>query len=154
MTIQELLRSMHGVWHGTYTTMAPDGTVIEHFASRQEGRMEGTDWTEKVVYIKPGDRVETRHFHAVVSGDDVSFIDDDLWGETVRAGDVAIVFTFGWKTRPQERIVEISMPRGDYRTRLWEHFEDGRLVRLTVVEEHREVGREPERWFSRQGGGA
>ena len=60
MTIQELLRSMHGVWHGTYTTMAPDGTVIEHFASQQEGRMEGTDWTEKVIYRKPGGRVETR----------------------------------------------------------------------------------------------
>ena len=43
------------------------------------------------------------------------------------------------------------MPRGDYRTRLWEHFEDERLVRLTVIEEHREFGKEPERWFSRQG---
>ena len=60
---------------------------------------------------------------------------------------VAIVFTFGWKSRPNERIVEISMPRGDYRTRLWEHFEGDQLVKLTVIEERREPGREPERWF-------
>lgn len=38
------------------------------------------------------------------------------------------------------------MPRGDYRTRLSEHFEDDRLVRLTVIEERRE----PDRWFRRE----
>jgi len=43
------------------------------------------------------------------------------------------------------------MPRGDYRTRLWEHFEDDPLVRLTVIEERREPGREPDRWFRREG---
>ena len=151
MTIQDILRSMHGVWHGTYTVMNPDGTVLEHFTSQQEGRIEGTDWTEKVIYRKPGRAEETRHFRAIVHGDQVQFIDDELWGDTVRAGAVGIVFTFGWKSRPKERIVEISMPKGDYRTRLWEHFEDDRLVRLTVIEEHREPGREPERWFGRAG---
>lgn len=147
MTIQSILQRMHGVWHGTYTVMAPDGTTIERFESQQEGRMEGTDWTERVIYRKPGGDVQVRHFRAIVKGDEVAFIDDELWGETTRAGDVAIVFTFGWKSRPTERIVEISMPQGDYRTRVWEHFEGGKLARLTVIEEHREVGRELERWF-------
>lgn len=35
MTIPGILRSMHGVWHGTYTVMKRDGTVIEHFKSQQ-----------------------------------------------------------------------------------------------------------------------
>lgn len=152
MTIQQILRGMHGVWHGTYTVMKPDGTVIERFASQQEGRMEGTDWTERVIYRKPGHPDEVRHFHAIVDGDRAAFVDDELWGETERAGSVAIVFTFGWKSRPAERIVEISMPRGDYRTRLWEHFENDVLVRLTVIEERREPGREPERWFTAPAG--
>lgn len=39
MTIQDILRSMYGVWHGTYTVMKPDGTVLERFASQQEGRL-------------------------------------------------------------------------------------------------------------------
>ena len=147
MTIADILRSMTGVWHGTYTVLGPDRTPIERFESQQQGRMEGTDWTEKVIYFKGPGRTETRHYRAIVDGDAVEFVDDELWGSTARAGDVAIVFTFGWKSRPRERIVEISMPRGDYRTRLWEHFEDDRLVRLTVIEEHREPGREPERWY-------
>ena len=66
MTIQSILRSMHGVWHGTYTVMKPDGTLIERFESQQEGRMEGTDWTEKVIYRKAGKPGGTRHFHAIV----------------------------------------------------------------------------------------
>ena len=148
MTIQDILRSMHGVWHGTYTVMTPDGRVLDRFASQQEGRMEGNDWTEKVIYRRSNAEDEIRYFHAIVNGDAVSFVNDELWGETTRAGDIAIVFTFGWKSRPAERIVEISMPKGDYRTRLWEHFEQDRLVRLTAIEERREPGREPERWFT------
>jgi hypothetical protein len=147
MTIADILRSMSGVWHGTYTVLGPDRVPIERFSSQQEGRMEGTDWTEKVVYLKGPGQAETRYFHAIVDGDAVEFVDEEMWGSTVRAGDLAIVFTFGWKERPGERIVEVSMPNGDYRTRLWQHFQDDRLVRLTVIEEQRERGREPERWY-------
>ncbi|MGI5270046.1 hypothetical protein ACQEUU_12910 [Nonomuraea sp. CA-218870] len=75
------------------------------------------------------------------------FVDAEMWGTTSRAGDQAIVFTFGWNDRPQERIVEMSMPTAGYRTRLWQHFEDGRLSRLTVIEERRVPGAEPERWY-------
>lgn len=147
MTIADILRSMTGVWHGTYTVLGPDRVPIERFKSRQEGRMEGTDWTEKVTYFRGPEGVETRHYRAIVDGDRTEFVDDELWGVTNRAGDDAIVFTFGWKSRPRERIVEVSMPRGDYRTRLWQHFEDDRLARLTIIEEQREPGAEPERWY-------
>ena len=109
--------------------------------------MEGTDWTGKVTYFRGPAGAETRYYRAIVDGDRTEFIDDELWGVTNRAGDDAIVFTFGWKSRPRERIVEVSMPRGDYRTRLWQHFEDDRLVRLTIIEEQREPGAAPERWY-------
>lgn len=147
MTIADILRSMTGVWHGNYTVLGPDRVPIERFTSQQEGRMEGTDWTEKVTYFKESADPVTRHYRAIVDGDDARFVDDEMWGTTVRAGDVGILFTFGWKARPRERIAELSMPRGDCRTRLWQHFEDERLVRLTVIEERREPGREPERWY-------
>ncbi|GAA4523756.1 MULTISPECIES: DUF3598 family protein [Nonomuraea] len=147
MTIADILRDMSGVWEGTYTVLAPDGTVLERYPSRQEGRMEGTDWTEKVVYLREGAEPAVRHYRAIVDGDSVQFVDTEMWGTTARAGDQAIVFTFGWNDRPQERIVEMSMPTGDYRTRLWQHFEDGALSRLTVIEERRVPGAEPERWY-------
>ncbi|MFG1943638.1 DUF3598 family protein [Nonomuraea sp. NPDC048826] len=147
MTIADILRDMSGVWEGTYTVLAPDGTVLERYPSRQEGRMEGTDWTEKVTYLREGAEPAVRHYRAVVDGDSVQFVDTEMWGSTNRAGDQAIVFTFGWNDRPGERIVEMSMPTGDYRTRLWQHFENGRLSRLTVIEERRVPGAEPERWY-------
>jgi len=147
MTIADILRDMSGVWEGTYTVLAPDGAVLERFPSRQEGRMEGTDWTEKVTYLREGAEPAVRHYRAIVDGDSVQFVDTEMWGTTSRAGDQAIVFTFGWNDRPQERIVEMSMPTGDYRTRLWQHFEDGKLSRLTVIEARRIPGAEPERWY-------
>jgi Domain of unknown function (DUF3598) len=48
-------------------------------------------------------------------------------------------------------MVEVSMPRGDCRARLRQQFEDDRLVRLTIIEEQREPGTEPERWWRRRG---
>ncbi|WP_157963698.1 hypothetical protein [Actinocorallia populi] len=37
---------------------------------------------------------------------------------------------------------------GDYRTRMWQHFENGALSRLTMIEERRLPGVEPERWYT------
>lgn len=145
MTIAEILAGMTGVWQGSYTVLRPDGTLIERFASSQEGLLDGPDWTEKVTYLKDGGPV-VQHFHAVVDGDDVSFGNDEIWGETARAGNM-IVFTFGWTARPGERIVECSRPDGDYRTRLWQHFENGRLSKLTLIEERRDPDQQPERWY-------
>ncbi|MGW5158193.1 DUF3598 family protein [Nonomuraea wenchangensis] len=148
MSIADILRDMSGVWEGTYTVLDATGALVERFPSRQEGRMEGTDWTEKVVYLRAGQEPAVRHYRAVVDGDAVEFVDTEMWGTTSRAGEQAIVFTFGWNHRPQERIVEMSMPQGDYRTRLWQHFEGGSLTRLTLIEERRVPGAEPERWYT------
>ncbi|SEF68581.1 protein of unknown function [Thermomonospora echinospora] len=148
MTIAEILQRTSGVWEGTYTVLDAEGELLERFASRQEGLMEGTDWTEKVVYLRDGSEPEVRYYRAVVDGDSVEFVDDEMWGTTLRAGGQAILFTFGWNARPQERIVEMSMADGDYRTRLWQHFENGALSRLTMVEERRLPGAEPERWYT------
>lgn len=147
MTIADILAGMHGVWNGTYTLLKPDGTQIERFASRQEGRMEGTDWTEKVVYLKDGQEPHEMRFHAIVDGDSVQFQDTRMWGSTVRAADQGILFTFGWHDRPNERIVELSMRSGERRTRLWQHFAGDTLTQLTVIDEERVPGAEPDRWF-------
>jgi hypothetical protein len=146
MTIAEILAGMKGVWEGTYTVVGADGRLLESFPSRQEGWLERTDWTEKVVYRKPGGDV-VQYFHAVVDGDDVRFGNDEIWGTTSRAGADMIVFRFGWTDRPDEQIVECSRPDGDYRTRLWQHFAAGRLSKLTIIEERRVPGQDPERWF-------
>ena len=147
MTINDILRTkVAGVWEGTYTVLDPSGKQLERFASRQEGCMEGTQWTERVVYLREGQEPYEHFYHATVDGDHVEFHNSTMWGVTSRVGEEAIVFAFGWNERPNERIIEVTRPDGDYRSRVWQHFVDGRLAKLTIIEERRVPGAEPLRW--------
>ncbi len=146
-TINDILREkVAGVWAGTYTVLRPDGTLVEKFDSRQEGRMAGTTWTERVTYLRAGQEPYEHYYHATVEGDSVHFHNSDMWGETSRIGAEAVIFSFGWKDRPDERIIEVTRPDGDYRTRVWQHFENGELSKLTIIEERRVPGAEAVRW--------
>jgi hypothetical protein len=147
MTINDILREkVAGVWEGTYTALTPAGEVLERFASRQEGRMEGTTWTERVTYLREGQEPYEHYYHATVDGDRVEFHNQNMWGETSRVGEEAVIFSFGWHERPTERIIEVTRPEADYRTRVWQHFLDGTLHKITVIEENRVPGAEAVRW--------
>ncbi|PZM95900.1 MAG: hypothetical protein DIU79_06345 [Actinobacteria bacterium] len=153
MTINDILREkIAGVWEGTYTVLDLSGKIIERFPSKQEGRMEGTQWTERVIYLREGQEPYEHFYHATVDGDNVVFHNPDMWGETSRVGEEAIIFSFGWKARPNERIIEVSRPEGDYRSRVWQHFIDGKLSKITVIEERRVPGAEPLRWDPKERG--
>ncbi len=146
-SINEILRTkVAGVWDGTYTVLDPAGSVLDHFRSRQEGRMEGTAWTEKVTYLREGQEPYQHYYHATVDGDDVQFHNTNMWGTTSRIGEEAIIFSFGWQDNPGERIIEMTRPQGELRSRVWQHFTDGELVKLTVIKERRVPGAEAERW--------
>ena len=57
------------------------------------------------------------------------------------------VFPYHWKTNPSDEIVEIIvLATDDYRTRLWQTFTDGKLMRLTVIEEQRVHDQIPAVW--------
>ena len=146
-SINEILRDkVAGVWEGTYTVLDPTGNQLERFASRQEGRMEGTTWTERVTYLREGQEPYEHYYHATVEGDQVDFHNTNMWGETSRVGAEAVIFLFGWHERPDERIIEVTRPSGDYRTRVWQHFTKGELSKLTIIEERRVPGAEAVRW--------
>ena len=147
MTINDILREkVAGVWEGSYTVLDPKGGLIERFPSRQEGRMEGTQWTERVTYLREGEAPYEHYYHATVDGDHVDFHNTNMWGRTSRVGEEAVIFSFGWHERPEERIIEVTRPEGDYRTRVWQHFTEGELSKITVIEERRVVGAEAVRW--------
>jgi hypothetical protein len=147
MTINDILRQkVAGVWAGTYTVLTPSGEVLESFPSRQEGRMEGITWTEKVTYFRPDQAPYEHYYHATVDGDSVNFHNPDMWGVTSRIGEEAVTFAFGWDSRPDERIIELTRPDGDHRSRVWQHFVGGELTKLTVIKERRVPGEEAERW--------
>lgn len=146
-TIHQILDTIQGVWHGTYTVVSAEGEVLERFPSRQEGLLVGRDWTEKVVYLREGQEPLEQRFHAVVEDDDVTLDVEGMWGETGRAGDQGVIFRFGWDARPQEEIIEVTVPRGDHRTRVWRHLEDGALTKVTFISEWRDPDAQPEAWL-------
>ena len=100
MTISDILREkIAGVWEGTYTVLDPSGKQLDHFPSRQEGRMEGTQWTERVIYLREGQEPYEHFYHATVDGDHVEFHNSNMWA-TSRVGDDHLLL---WLERAPER---------------------------------------------------
>ncbi len=143
----ELLAGIAGVWEGTYTHLQPSGELIERFGSRQETRLRGTDWFERIVYSREGHEPEVIDFRARITGDTVTFDDPDFHGVSYLVEGRITVFPYHWKSNPGREIVEIiTLATDDYRTRLWQTFDAGVLTRITVIEEHRRRSDVPAEW--------
>jgi hypothetical protein len=141
MTRKERLAKIAGVWEGTYTHLTPEGKVLDQYASRQECRLEGDDWYERIIYQWPDGREQTLDFRARFAGEDLVFEDARFHGESFRVTDEISIFAYYWKERPQVRIVEtIVCDLQDRKSRVWQTFEDGELVKVTVIVERRADG--------------
>ena len=148
MTIKDRLARVLGVWEGTYTHLTPEGRRLDHFGSRQETRVVGDRWYERIVYRWADGRTQTLDFRAsfVDEGRRVVFDDPEFEGESFVVGEDILVFPYRWKKRPQERVVEtIVFSSPERRARLWQTFEGEELRRITVIVERRIQG-EPEVW--------
>jgi len=147
MGLRERLASITGVWEGTYTHLTPGGTLIESYGSRQETRLEGERWYERISYLRDGAEPEVLDFRAAFEGDELVFGSADFEGRTRIVDGRFLLFPYRWTAEPEVEVVELITFTGeDYRSRLWQRFRDGRLERLTVVEEHRVHGGTAEVW--------
>ena len=143
----ELLGSIAGVWEGTYTHLEPSGTLLERYGSRQETRLRGEDWFERIIYSRDGQAPEVLDFKARITGDTVTFDDPDFHGISYLVEGRMTVFPYHWKSNPGREIVEIiTLATDTYRTRLWQTFDDGVLTRITVIEESRRLDQTPDEW--------
>jgi hypothetical protein len=143
----ELLAGIAGVWEGTYTHLEPSGALIERYGSRQETRLRGEDWFERIIYTREEKAPEVLDFKARITGDTVTFDDPDFFGVSYLVEGRITVFPYHWKSNPGREIVEIiTLATDTYRTRLWQTFDDGVLSRLTVIEEKRLPDETPEEW--------
>jgi hypothetical protein len=138
---------MLGVWTGRYVHVRPDGEVIDRHESRQEARLEGDQWYERVVYRWPDGREETHDFRGHLEGDDLVLDDPDFHGETFVVDDGLFVFPYHWKDRPDERVVEtIVFASETRRSRVWQTLADDELVRVTTITETFAPDEEPTPW--------
>lgn len=146
MDIYGIFKDMAGVWDGTYTHIEPDGSLIEKYVSRQEARLIGTEWYERIVYER-ATGTEVHDFRATIVDNEVRFEDDNFVGTDYQVTDNILVFPYYWKDKPDWKIVEtIVMPTPDLRTRLWVHYDHDVLVKLTIIDEKRNPSRQPEVW--------
>jgi Domain of unknown function (DUF3598) len=143
----EFLAGLAGVWEGTYTHLQPNGVLIERFTSRQETRLDGENWFERIIYTPEVGDQTVLDFRATITGDTVTFDDPDFLGISYLVEGRITVFPYHWKSNPAREIVEIiTLATDDYRTRLWQTFDEGVLARITVIEEHRRVDQTPAFW--------
>ena len=149
LSLKERLRQVTGVWVGTYTHLTPRGELLDTFTSRQETRLEGYDWYERVTYHWPeGDAIQF-DFHAQFdrAGERMIFDDPNFHGELKFVNDHIFVFPYHWKSKPATRVVEtIVMVSPSYKSRVWQSFDNGELTKVTIIVEHR-VDALPEIWY-------
>lgn len=111
--------------------------------------MEGDDWYERVTYQWPeGDAIQF-DFHARfdVTGEKMIFDDPNFHGEVKFVNDKVYVFPYYWKANPGTHVVEtIVMESVDYKSRVWQTFEGGLLVKVTIITERR-INAYPEIWY-------
>jgi hypothetical protein len=147
-TLRDVLTAVTGVWEGTYTHLTPAGGLIESFASRQETRLEGGDWYERVIYRPSTPEAEILDFRGRFTPDgDMVMADSSFEGRSMLVGDRYLLFPYRWLSHPSVDIVElIVLATSEYRTRVWQRFNGGRLDRVTVIEEQFRPDQTPAVW--------
>lgn len=147
MTNRERLTRIAGVWAGTYTHLTPDGKMLEQFASRQECRLEGDNWYERIIYQYADKPDVTLDFRARFDGDELVFDDLQIKGDTFQVTDEIMIFAYHWKDNPQRKVVEtIVCDFDNIKSRIWQTFDHGVLTKVTIIDEHR-VNEQPELWY-------
>jgi len=149
--LRERLAGWAGVWEGSYEHRDASGTLLDRHASRQETRLEGDLWFERIIYRWGADENSTAieevlDFRASFDGDQLCFDDPSFEGQAILVDERIVVFPYRWKGQPGLEIVEtIVFPTPDRRTRVWQSFKDGKLERVTLIQEERVEGT-PEVW--------
>jgi hypothetical protein len=139
--LRQILGGVTGVWEGTYSHFEVDGTLIEKFESRQETRLVGEDWFERITYRRVNQDPEVIDFRARQVGEELLFNDSNFLGRTEVVNDRILAFPYTWKDKPHLKVLElIYIVSDNYRTRTWQSFENDKLVKFTLIEENRVIG--------------
>ncbi|MFV2019977.1 hypothetical protein [Micromonospora sp. LOL_023] len=147
VSMREYLERSLGVWDGTYTHLSPTGEVIETFDSRQELRLDGPLWYERLVH-RPGTAQERiSDFRGRLADDGT--LDLGMAGFTGTAtvlDDRALFFTGHWQETGVRVDELVTMVTSDEKLRLWQRFEGDTLIGISVIRETRRADGVPADW--------
>lgn len=128
-----------GVWEGTYTLIdRKTGEVLDRHKSQLTCSIDGDNWQQKNVYTWDDGRSESKQFAGTFEDGRLVFDTPRLKGEAIEADDVSIVLRWIYTHEPDNRYSEIITLVDDrHRSRTWQHFENGKFAKLTIIDEHK-----------------
>ena len=144
-----LLARHEGVWDGVYRYYNAAGDKIDEHTSRlicrfpEPGEIAGVDYDQTNHYAWADGRKEVRGFPAVGAGDRIKFVSDliDGWAADVGLDSAARTTMLHWVRKGEPGVYLYEMIQisdcGQYRSRVWHWFKDGRLFQRTLIDEQK-----------------
>ncbi len=133
-----------GEWRGTYAEFDGDNRHIQtydsHLVCELPDPASGYDLVQTNRYSFADGRVEVHSFPARLQLNRLVFDTDRIEGCAQELGDGLSVFVT-WRRKDQPQLRYFEMVQFDEaitrKARVWQAFDDGRLVRRTLIEERR-----------------
>jgi hypothetical protein len=144
-TIREampLLARHEGEWVGSYIYVDPAGKIVDQHASHLTCSfpLDGTgDYFQINHYTWDDGKQEEHRFPGMFRDGRIWFDSERIKGHAWEADDKTVILTWHYKTDPANYLYEMIQlsPCGQHRARTWHWFENGELVRRTLIKETR-----------------
>jgi hypothetical protein len=135
----KLFPHMSGVWEGTYTRLAADGTLMFKHKSRLTLRLDNDEWRQTNYYEFDDGRTEFHNFGMSKFNENgvMQYDNPRIVGEAWEAnGGKNILLWWQYLQEPGTMLYEMITPISNiHRTRVWQHTRNGIFEGLTMIEE-------------------
>ena len=141
-----LLARHEGVWDGWYRYYDAEGNKTDEHRSRLVCRFPDTgavDYDQTNHYSWADGRTDVRPFPALLAGDRIAFQSDliDGWAADVALDNHHRTTMLNWVRKNEPGVYLYEMIQisdcGNFRSRVWHWFRDGRLFQRTLIDEQR-----------------
>lgn len=127
-----------GVWEAQYIITDPQGQLIDRYRSRNEFRVNGSDYSQRNIYTWDDGRVRDVTFQAKLRDGALWFDTPILAGVAREVSDSVILLTFTYRDQPISVIETITQVDDARSARTMQYFQDGNLVKVAAVyDEHK-----------------
>lgn len=146
MSIREAMPVLvrhEGEWEGTYLLVDDQGKILDQHASHLTcsfPRDGSADYFQINRYRWADGRTEEHRFPGQYRDGRVYFDSDRIYGYCWEVDDLTVILTWYYKSDPDQNwlyeMIQISA-NGQHRARTWHWFENGELVKRTLIKEKR-----------------
>jgi hypothetical protein len=131
-----------GEWVGRYIYVDAAGQIVDQHASHLTCSFpaDGSgDYFQINRYTWDDGRTEEHRFPATFKDGKIWFDSERILGHAWEVDDKTVILTWHYKTDPGNYLYEMIQlsPCGNHRARTWHWFDNGELVRRTLIKETR-----------------